>query len=156
MPREDAFKAKKQFLLTDQSTTIRTLLDGTNYKVLLNIGAIKSFMAMKYYLETKLCMICLGLTLKLRFSKLGMGQVWTCSFIIPTIVTFQGHMFKIYTMVSEIHGYKMAFEIHDNADDLFKMHVFRCSIMKHVKMYTDCDTVSCIYKQPIGCCIKVT
>ena len=44
MSGEDAFKAKKQFSLTVQSTTIGTLLDGTHCKILLDSGTTKRFM----------------------------------------------------------------------------------------------------------------
>ena len=48
MPREDTFRAQDQFSLTDQSTKIGTLLDCTDRKTHLAIGATKSFMSKQY------------------------------------------------------------------------------------------------------------
>ena len=42
MKKEDAFKVQWKFLLTDQSSTIASLLVGTNCKILLDSGARKS------------------------------------------------------------------------------------------------------------------
>ena len=50
MSREDVPKAQEQFLLTDQSTTIGTLLGGTTYKIYLDSGGTKSFMSKQYHL----------------------------------------------------------------------------------------------------------
>ena len=51
--RKDAIKAQEQFSITDQSTTVSTLLDGTDYQILLDSGATKSFMSKQYYLRNK-------------------------------------------------------------------------------------------------------
>ena len=41
--REDFPKAQEQFSLTDQSTSIGTLLDGTDYKILQDSGSYQEF-----------------------------------------------------------------------------------------------------------------
>ena len=51
--RGDAMKAQEQFSITDQSTTVGTLLDDTDCKILLDSGATKNFMSKQCYLMNK-------------------------------------------------------------------------------------------------------
>ena len=60
MQREDSLKAQEQFSLADQSTTMATLPDGTDCKILLDSGNIKSFMSKQNYLTINYCMVCLS------------------------------------------------------------------------------------------------
>ena len=53
MTREEALKAKEQFLLKDQFTTVGTLLYDTNYKIVLDNRTTKSFMSKQQYLRNK-------------------------------------------------------------------------------------------------------
>ena len=43
MPKEDAIRAQEQLSLRDHSTTIGTILDGTDCKMLLGSGATKFY-----------------------------------------------------------------------------------------------------------------
>ena len=43
--RKDVTKAQEQFSIADQSTTVGTLLDGLDCKILLDSSATKSFMS---------------------------------------------------------------------------------------------------------------
>ena len=43
MNRDESSKAQMQFTITDQSTTVGTLLGGQNYEILLDNGSTKSF-----------------------------------------------------------------------------------------------------------------
>ena len=62
MKREDTFKVKEQFIHRDQSTIVGTLLEGINYKILLDNGVTNVFI--KY---------------------LGREQVKTYSFLFPSL-----------------------------------------------------------------------
>ena len=53
MSREDALKEEEQLSVIDQSTTIGTLLEGTDCKILLDSAATKSLMSNQYYLQLK-------------------------------------------------------------------------------------------------------
>ena len=75
MSREDVFRAKEKYLLTDQSATVGTLLDGTNCKILLDSVAKELYV--KAVLPKNLCIVCLSLPLKLKWFRLGMVQVAT-------------------------------------------------------------------------------
>ena len=54
--RKGVIKAQEQFSITDQSTTVGNLLDCTEWKILLDSGAAKSFMSKNTILEINLCM----------------------------------------------------------------------------------------------------
>ena len=51
MTRGHLFKAEDQFPVTDLSTIVESLLDGTSFKILLDSGDTNSFMSMSYYLK---------------------------------------------------------------------------------------------------------
>ena len=51
--RKGAINAQEQFSITDQSTTVGTLLDCTDCKILLDSGATQSFMSKQYNLRNK-------------------------------------------------------------------------------------------------------
>ena len=54
LSKHEAFRAQEQFCLIDQSTTMATLLDGTNCKRLeRDSGATKSFISKQYCLKNK-------------------------------------------------------------------------------------------------------
>ena len=76
------------------------LLDGTECQILLDTGAILSFMSKSQRIQV------------------GNGQFVSVLFIIPVRVDIHGHRFEIYTLVSEIHenvdlvlGIKNIFEL---------------------------------------------
>ena len=48
---KEVIKAQEQFPITDQSTTVGTLLDGTDCKIHLHNCATKSFISKQYYLR---------------------------------------------------------------------------------------------------------
>ena len=54
MLRKDDIMTQEPFLITDQSTTVGTLLDGTDYTLLLDSGATKGFMSKHCYLRKKI------------------------------------------------------------------------------------------------------
>ena len=57
MTRASKIKAEERFPILEQGHMVGKLLDGTEYQVLLDMGASKSFMSRFYYLGCKLC-IC--------------------------------------------------------------------------------------------------
>ena len=80
-----------------------TLLDGTDSKILLDIGATKSFMSKQYYLRNKSLHMLPKFGSKANIFSIGNEESDKIFFIFPIIVTIYGHMFELYTMVSEIH-----------------------------------------------------
>ena len=89
MSREDSLKAQEQFLLTDQSTAMDILLDGTNCKILVGSGAGNNVLP-KISSKAKVIQVEYGASVKILF-------------VIPFIIASQGHMFEMYTSVSKMY-----------------------------------------------------
>ena len=99
MKREDSLKVQEQFSRTNQFTTIGIFLDGIDCKILLGSGATKSFMSKQYYLRNKSFH---GLTNVSSYAEvIQVRNVASINilFVIPIVITMQGHMFEIYTEV---------------------------------------------------------
>ena len=92
-----------QYSLTDQSTVIETLLDGTCCKLLLDGRAIKSFMSKQHYLRNKSFHELPKGSSKANIIQVRNQAIVNILFIIPIIITIQGHICEIYAMDSEIH-----------------------------------------------------
>ena len=103
MSRRDALKAQDQLSTTDQFTTMGTLVDGTVCNLHLDSGAVKSIMSKQYYHQHNSLHGLSKLSSKANVFQAGNVESVNILLIIPIIITIQGHMFEIYTMVSEIH-----------------------------------------------------
>ena len=80
-----------------------TLLDGTEYQILLDTGASKSYMSKSYYLRCKSLQILPKFASNTKRIQVGNGQHVDVLFVIPVIVDIHGNRFEIFTLVSEIH-----------------------------------------------------
>ena len=83
---------------------MRKLLDGTEYQILLDTGASKSFMSKSHYLHCKSLHLLPKFPSKTQRTEVGNGQFINVLFIIPLIIDILRNIFEIYTLVSEIHG----------------------------------------------------
>ena len=123
MTRDTKIKAEERFPITGQGFTTGKLMDGTECQILLDMGAIKSYMSKSYYLQ------CTTLHALPKFSsntqriQVGNGQCVSVLFVIPVIIEIHRHRFKIFTLVSEIHdnvdlvmGMKNTFELEGMID----------------------------------------
>ena len=103
MTRNIEVRAEEYFPITLHGYTKGKLLDGTEYDILVDTGASKSYMSKSYF------MICRSLHSLPKFTstmtriQVGNGQYVDVLFIIPVIMTIQSHRFEIFTLVSEIH-----------------------------------------------------
>ena len=79
------------------------MLDGTEWQLLLDTGASKSFMSKSYYMQCKSLHFLPKFASKTQRIQVGNGQCMSVLFIIPFIVDINGHRFEIYTLASEIH-----------------------------------------------------
>ena len=93
-------------------------MDGSEYHILLDTGASKSFMSKSHYLHCNSLYSLPKFTSKTQRIQVGNGQFISVLFIIPIIVDTHGYRFEIYTLVSEIHehadlvlGIKNMFEL---------------------------------------------
>ena len=103
-----------------QGYTVGKLLDGTECQILLDTEASKSFMSKSYYICCKSLHLLPKFASKTQRIQVSNGQHVSISFVIPVIVNISGHIFEIYTLVSEIHenvdlvsGIKNMFELED-------------------------------------------
>ena len=87
----------------DHSTTVGIFLDGTEYKILLDSVATKSFISKQYYLKNKSLHEFPKFSSKVKVTQGGDGESVNILFIILIIITIQWHIVENYMMVSEIH-----------------------------------------------------
>ena len=111
-------KAEETSPISEQGYTVGKLLDGSEYHILLDTGANKSFISILHYLYCKSFHSLLQFVSKTQRIQVGNGQFVCVLFIIPIIVDVHGNRFEIYMSVSEIHdnvnlvlGIKNIFEL---------------------------------------------
>ena len=97
------FKAEEKFPITGQGFASGKLLDGTECQILLDTGAIKSYVSKSYYLQCKTLHALLKFSSNTQRIQVGNGQYVSVLFIIPVIIDIHGHRFEIFTLVSKIH-----------------------------------------------------
>ena len=96
-------KAEESFPISEHGYTSGRLLDGTGCQLLLDMGASKSFMSKSFYMQCKSFYSLPKLVSRTQRIQVGNGQCISVLFIIPVIIDAHGHIFEIYTLVSEIH-----------------------------------------------------
>ena len=79
------------------------MLDGTECDILVDTGAIKSYMSKSYFLRCKSLHSLHKFTSTTTRIQVGNGQYVGVLFVIPVIMKIQKHRFDIFTIVSEIH-----------------------------------------------------
>ena len=103
MTQGDNLNVEERFLIMEQGYTVGKLLDGTECQILLDTGASKSFMSKSHYLHCKSLHSLPKFASKTQRIQVGNGQYVSILFVILIVVNISGHMFEIYTLVSEIH-----------------------------------------------------
>ena len=129
MTRDTKIKAEEKFPITGQGFASRKLLDSMEWQILLDTGAMKSYMSKSYYLQCKTLHALPKFSSNTQRIQVGNGQYVSVLFLIPLIVEIHGHRFEIFTLVSEIHdnvdlvmGMKNIFELEgviDSQDSCF-------------------------------------
>ena len=102
MTRDTKFRAEEQFAITGQGFASGKLLDSTECQILLDTGATKSYMPKYYYLQCKTLYILPKFSSNMQRIQVGNGQYVSILFVIPVIIDIHGHIFEIFTLVSEI------------------------------------------------------
>ena len=92
-----------RFPLSEQGYIVGKLLDSTKCQILLDTGASKLFMSKSHYLQSKSLHSLPIFASKTQRIQVGNEQFISALFIIPIVIDIQGHRFKIFTLVSEIH-----------------------------------------------------
>ena len=91
--RSDKIKEEERFPISEQGYTVRKLLDGTDYQILLDMGVSKSFTSKTHYLMCKPLHSLLKFASKTQKIQVGNGQYFSVWFIIPVIIDILGHRF---------------------------------------------------------------
>ena len=101
--RETKLKAEEKFPISGQGFTMGKLVDDTDYQILLDTGVNKPYMSKSFYLNCKTLHMLPKFASNTQGIQVGNGQYVGVLFIIPVIVHIYGHMFEVFTLVSEIH-----------------------------------------------------
>ena len=104
MTRDTKIKAEERFPITSKGFASEKLLDGTECRILLDTGATKSYMSKSYYLQWKTLHAVPKFSSNTHRIQVGNGQYVSILFVKPVIIEIHGHIFKIFTLVSEIHN----------------------------------------------------
>ena len=103
MTRDTKINAGERFPITGQGFASGKLLDATECQILLDTGAMKSYMSKSYYLQCKTLYALPKFSSSIQRIQVGNGQYISVLFVIPVIIDIHGHRFEIFTLVSEIH-----------------------------------------------------
>ena len=103
MTQGDKLSVEERFPITKQGYKVGKLLDSRKCKILLDTGASKSFMSKSYYFHCKSLHSLPKFASKTQRIQVGNGQYVHILFVVPIKVNINGHIFEIYTVVSEIH-----------------------------------------------------
>ena len=96
-------KAEESFPISEHGYTLGRLLDGTEYQLLLDTCASKSFMSKSLYMGFKSLHSLPKFASKTQRIQVGNSHCVSVLFIILVVVDLHGHKFEIYTLVSEVH-----------------------------------------------------
>ena len=126
MTRETKVKVEEKFPILRQGFTMGELLDDTNCQILLDTGVSKSFMSKSFYLKCKTIHTLPKFASNTQRIQVGNVQYAGVLFVIAVIVDIHGHIFEVFTLVSEIHenmdlvlGIKNIFELEGVIDSSF-------------------------------------
>ena len=95
MTRDAKIKAEDRFPITDQGFASGKLLHGTECKIVLDMGATKSYMSKSYYLQCKALHALPKFSSNTQRLQVGNGQYVSVLFVIPVIINIHGHRFEI-------------------------------------------------------------
>ena len=96
-------RAEESFPISGQGYTIGNLLDKTECSILIDMGASKSYMSKSFYMRSKTLHALPKFAPATQRIQVGSGQYVAVLFIIPVIIEVHGHIFEVFTLVSEIH-----------------------------------------------------
>ena len=114
----DISNAQPSFPITLDCHTDGELPGGGKLDILLDTGASKSYMAKAFYMHHPHLHHFLNFHSAIRHLQVGNGTLVPALFVIPLLFKIQGHIFEVYTLVSEIQdkmdlilGVKNIFEL---------------------------------------------
>ena len=94
------------------------LADKTNCNILIDTGASQSYMSKLFYMQRKILHALPKFIPTTQKIQVGNGQYVAVLFVILVIIEIHGHLFEVFTLVSEFHdnvdlvlGMKNAYEL---------------------------------------------
>ena len=116
--RESVIRAEESFPISGQGYTVGKLSDKTECSILIDMGASKSYMSKSFYMRSRTLHMLPKFAPTTQRIQVGNGQNVAVLFIILVIIEVHGHIFEVFTLVSEIHdnvdlvlGMKNAYEL---------------------------------------------
>ena len=114
----DTFTPELKFPISPNSHARGMIVGGGVVDILLDTGASRSYMSKSYYMRTPSLHYIPKFESSIKTLVVGNGHHVTALFVIPVILRIEGHLFEIYTLVSEIQesidlviGVKNMFEL---------------------------------------------
>ena len=100
--RRSVIRAEESFPISGQGYTVGKLSDKTECSILIDIGTSKSYMYKSFYMRSRILHTLPKFAPTTQRIQVGNGQYVAVLFIIPVIIEVHGHIFEIFTLVSEI------------------------------------------------------
>ena len=128
--RKSVIRAEESFPISGQGYTVGKLADKTECNILIDTGASQSYMSKSFYMQSKILHALPKFVPTTQRIQVGNEQYVAVLFVILVIIEIHGHLFEVFTLVSEIHdnvdlvlGMKNAYELEgivDMQDSSFK------------------------------------
>ena len=121
--RKSVIRAEESFQISGQGYTVGKLADKTDCNILIDTGTSQSYMSKSFYMQCKILHTLQKFAPTTQRIQVGNGQYVAVLFVIPVIIEIHGHLFEVFTLVSEIHdnvdlvlGMKNAYELEGVVD----------------------------------------
>ena len=128
--RKSVIRSEESFPISGQGYTVGKLRDKTNCNILIDTGTSQSYMSKSFYMQSRILHALPKFVPMTQRIQVGNGQYVAVLFVILVIIEIHGHLFEVFTLVSEIHenvdlvlGMKNAYELEgivDMQDSSFK------------------------------------
>ena len=116
--RKSVIRAEESFPISGQGYTVGKLSDKTGCNILIDTGASQSYMSKSFYMQSRILHALPKFVPTTQRIQVGNGQYVAVLFVVPVIIEIHGHLFEVFTLVSEIHdnvdlvlGMKNAYEL---------------------------------------------
>ena len=110
--RKSVIRAEGSFPISGQGYTLGKLSDKTDYNILIDTGASQLYMSKSFYMQSRVLHTLPKFAPTTQRIQVGNGQFVGILFIVLVIIEVHGHLFEVFTLVSEIH---------DNVDLVLEM-----------------------------------
>ena len=121
--RKSVIRAEESFPISGQGYAIGKLLDKTDCNILVDTGTSQSYMSKSFYMQSRVLHTLPNFVPTTQRTQVGNGQYVAVLFIVLVIIEIHGHLFEVFTLVSEIHdnvdlvlGMKNAYELEGIVD----------------------------------------